>query len=341
VLEWADRFLNIGDYFNYLLSGNLIGEISIASTTQLFNPRTKDWAWELIARLGLPKKIFPPLVPSGTSLGKLRPEIATETNLKSAQVIASCTHDTAAAVAAVPGEGDDWAFLSSGTWSLLGVELPEPTINAASLECNFTNEAGFGGTTMFRKNIVGLWIVQECRRAWSAEGKDYDYETLTSMAGNAPPLTSLIRPDDPRFAKAGQMPEKIVAYCKETGQAVPTSAQGVVRIALESLALLYAETLVTCASVTGRTVRKLHIVGGGSKNRLLNQWTANATQTPVVAGPAEATAIGNILIQAKTLGHLRKDLRAIVRNSFVLESFAPKDAEIWAAARKRFKELPR
>ena len=247
VLEWADRFLNIGDYFNYLLAGRPEGEASLASTTQLYNPVKKDWSWDLIARLGLPKRLFPALVPSGTRLGPLIDDVALETNLKGAQVIATCSHDTAAAVAAVPGQGQDWAFLSSGTWSLLGAELGAPIIDAVSRKYNFTNEAGYAGTTMFRKNIVGLWIVQECKRAWSDMGNDYSYEDLTAMAEAAEPLRSLIHPEDPRFGKPGRMPGKIVDYCRETGQPVPTDPGSMIRCVLESLALLYAKTLGECA----------------------------------------------------------------------------------------------
>ena len=340
VLGKAEQLLNIGDYFNYLLSGNLCGEISIASTTQLFDARKKDWAWDLIQHLGLPKKIFPALVPPGTSMGSLLPNIAEETHLENVQVIASCTHDTAAAVAATPGQGDDWAFLSSGTWSLLGVELPTPVINAESRKFNFTNEAGYANSIMFRKNIVGLWIVQECKRAWAAEGNDFDYDELTRLAETSHSLTTFIRPEDSRFGKAGRMPEKIADYCRETNQPVPENPGATIRCILESLALLYARTLSECAAASGKKFKVLHIVGGGSKNKLLNQLTSNAVQLPVLAGPVEATAIGNILIQAKTLGHITDDLRSHVRNSFDLESFQPTDAATWVMALKRFETLP-
>ncbi|HKP95818.1 MAG TPA: rhamnulokinase family protein [Fibrobacteria bacterium] len=342
VLAWADRFLNIGDYFNYLLTGIPYGEASLASTSQLYNPAKTDWAWDLIARLGLPKKLFPALVKPGTKVGPLLSEVALETNLKGAQVVASCSHDTAAAVAAVPAEPGqgDWAFLSSGTWSLLGTELGAPLIDATGRKYNFTNEAGYGGTIMFRKNIVGLWIVQECRRAWAEMGNEYNYDELTAMAEAAVPLRSLIRPEDARFGKPGRMPGKIVDYCRETGQPVPTDPGSMIRCALESLALLYAKTLGECAAATGRKFRTLHVVGGGSRNRLLNQFTADALQLPVQAGPVEATTIGNLLIQAKTLGHETGDLRAVVRRSFHVETFGPADAGSWHGAAKRFEALP-
>ena len=340
VLEWADRFLNVGDYFNYLLSGTPAGEASLASTSQLYNPVKKDWAWDLIAALKLPKKLFPDLVPSGTRMGPLQRDVALETNLKNTQVIASCSHDTAAAVAAVPGQGQDWAFLSSGTWSLLGTELGAPIIDAVSRKYNFTNEAGYANTIMFRKNIVGLWIVQECKRAWEAMGNKYSYDELTAMAEAAEPLRSLIRPEDERFGKPGRMPGKIADYCRETGQPVPTDPGSFIRCALESLALLYSKTLSECADATGRKFKTLHVVGGGSRNRLLNQFTADAVGLSVQAGPVEATAIGNLLIQAKTLGHETGDIRSVVRRSFPVEVFVPNDAGAWHGAAKRFEGMP-
>jgi rhamnulokinase len=230
--------------------------------------------------------------------------------------------------------------LSSGTWSLLGTELGAPLINADSRKYNFTNEAGYGGTILFRKNIVGLWIVQECRRAWAEMGNEYAYEELTAMAEAAEPLRSLIRPEDARFGKPGRMPGKLADYCRETGQPVPTDPGSMIRCVLESLALLYARTLGECAAATGRRFRALHVVGGGSRNRLLNQLTADALQLPAHAGPVEATAIGNLLIQARTLGHETGDLRSVVRRSFPIETFSPTAAGMWHGAAKRFEALP-
>jgi rhamnulokinase len=349
-LAHADRFLNIGDYFNYLLSGIPKGEATLASTTQLYDPRRGDWAWDLIARLGLPKRIFPSLAGPGTVLGPLQPGLAAETGLKDVKVVATCSHDTAAAVAAVPAEagpGRDWAFLSSGTWSLIGAELASPIINAASRAKNFTNEVGYAGTVMFRKNIVGLWIVQECRRFWmdrAEAGKDFDYFTLTALAEKAPAHKSFIRPEDPRFGKPGAMPDKVRAFCRETGQAVPEGEGEIIRCVLESLALLYAKTLRDCAEASGRSFKALHVVGGGSKNKLLNQFTADAVQLlgveKVAAGPVESTALGNILVQARALGHLAGDLRGAVRRSFPVEAYAPRDREAWKAALGRFERLP-
>ena len=333
VLKAADRFLNIGDYFNYLFSGVATAEQSLASTTQLFNPKKKKWSRPLLQKLGLPKKLFPEIVPSGTVLGPAAPELG----LTGTQVVASCSHDTGAAVAAVPAAGQGWAYLSSGTWSLLGVELKQPLITDQSRQFNFTNEVGYGQSIRFLKNIIGLWILQECRRQW---GKS-DYVELRQLAAQATPLRSLINPNEERFGKPGDMPEKISAFCRETGQPVPTTPGEFVRCILESLALLYRRTLEQLETCTGQPVATLHIVGGGSQNLLLNQFSANATGRTVVAGPAEATATGNILIQALALGQLKNlaELRQVVRNSFAVQTYEPQDGAVWAQAYARFQKI--
>jgi len=344
LVRLADRFLTIADYFHFLFSGVAKVEVSLASTTQIYNPVTRTWSKQLIEKLGYRAEVFPELVDSGTTLGVLSPEVAEEAGLTSLKVVASCSHDTGAAVAAVPTEGgEDWAYLSSGTWSLMGVELPAPLMTPACREANFTNEQGFGGTTRLLKNIVGLWILQECRREWERQGQIYTYDELTRLAREAASLQSLIHPDDPRFLKPGDMPAKIEAYCRETGQAVPESVGATVRCILESLALLYRETLITLENLTGRTVRRLHIVGGGSKNALLNQFAANATGRQVLAGPVEATAFGNLLIQAIAAGHLDSlaGLRKVVRQSAKIEPFQPKEADLWQEATGRFEQLGR
>jgi rhamnulokinase len=339
LLEVADCFLTIGDYFNYLFSGMPRVDESNASTTQLYNPRTRSWSRELIKRCGFPSKIFPQLVPPGTVLGSLLPEVAAETGLNELQVVTTCSHDTGAAVAAVPAqEGENWAYLSSGTWSLLGLELPQPLISAKVRERNFTNEAGYGGTTRFLKNIVGLWILQESRREWARQGRELDYETLTREADDAEAFRSLIDPRATRFLKPGEMPQKIGAFCSETGQPAPDTPGQFVRCIFESLALLYRVTLEELEQLTGRTIRRLHIVGGGSQSGLLNQFAASATQRSVIAGPAEATAIGNVLLQAITLGRLESlaALRQVVRDSFDLKTFEPIAPETWGGAYQRF-----
>jgi rhamnulokinase len=341
LVEAADCFLTIGDYFNYLFSGVACVDESNASTTQLYNPRTRSWSERLIERCGMPSKIFPKLVLPGTVLGPLLPEVAAETGLTDVQVIASCSHDTGEAVAATPSRGDDWAYLSSGTWSLIGVELPQPLISEKVRAHNFTNESGYGGTTRFLKNIVGLWILQESRRAWARQGLDLDYASLTAEAERAEPFRSLINPNAARFAKPGEMPDNISAYCRETGQPAPETPGQSTRCILESLALSYRAALGEIEILTGRTIARLHIVGGGSQSVLLNQFAANATRREVIAGPVEATAAGNVLIQAIALGQVESHqaLRKIVRDSFALHTFQPLDAESWQEAYDRFTEL--
>jgi rhamnulokinase len=337
-LKTAHQLLNIGDGFNFLLSGVGKAEVSLASTSQLYNPRTKTWSKCLIDALGLPPKLFPPIVPSGTRLGPLRAEIARETSLPAAlEVIATCSHDTGAAVAAVPAAGEDWAYLSSGTWSLMGVELAQPTITDASRDLNFTNEIGYGGTVRLLKNIIGLWVVQECRRQWAKAGQKFDYPTLTRLAANSPPFVSLINPADPRFLSPGDMPEKIAAFCRETKQPVPADPGAFVRCALESLALFYRHTLRQLEGLIGRNIRRLHVVGGGSKNPLLNQFIANALEIPVSAGPAEASAMGNLLIQAIALGRLPSlaAAREVVRQSTAMETIEPQATAPWQQAYSR------
>jgi rhamnulokinase len=316
-LQSATQLLLIGDAFNFFLSGVARAEASLASTTQLYNPKTKSWSPRLLRDLQIPAHLFPATIPSGTVLGPLKEEVCRETGLAPFPVIATCSHDTGAAVAGVPAQGSNWAYLSSGTWSLLGAELAEPIITDQSRELNFTNEIGYGDSIRLLKNIVGLWIVQECRRDWAAQGEPFDYATLTDLAAKAPPFVSLIDAADPRFVAPDNMPAKIAEYCRETGQPVPANAGATVRCVFESLALLYRERLEQLEQLLGRRIERLHIVGGGSKNMLLNQFTANAIQRSVSAGPAEATAIGNIIVQALALGHLPtlSAAREIVRES--------------------------
>ncbi len=342
LLGMADRFLLIADYLHFLFSGVASAEESLASTTQLYNPVTRRWSERLAEIFALPMHLFPPLVAPGTRLGPLLPELAAETGLTDVEVIATCSHVTGAAVAAVPASGEGWAYLSSGTWSLIGVELPQPLLDESALAHNFTNEAGFGGTTRFLKNIVGLWLLQECRRTWTLAGHRLDYETLTTEGRDAEPFRSLINPNDPRFLKPDAMPEKIAAYCRETGQPAPETPGQFTRCIYESLALLYRRTLAEIESVTGRRITRLHIVGGGSQSALLNQCAANATGRTVMAGPVEATALGNVLIQAIALGQLASlaEVRATVARSFSIAEYPPQDGEQWQEAFARFLVLP-
>jgi rhamnulokinase len=341
VLSITDRFLLIGDYFNYLFSGRAVAEESLASTTQVYNTRERKWSQDLIGLFGFNPNHYPDLVPSGTILGPLLDDVAAETRLSGVQVVATCSHDTGAAVAAVPAEGDDWAYLSSGTWSLIGVELPEPLINDAVLKANFTNEAGHDGTTRFLKNISGLWLLQECRRAWAREGTEYGYEELTHLALETEPLRSLINPNSPRLARPEQMPRKIQELCDAQGEPVPETPGQITRCILESLALTYRISFELLMELTGRKLTRLHIVGGGSQSKLLNQAAADAIGCTVIAGPVEATAIGNLLVQAIAMKDIPSlaALRGIVRDSFPVTTYTPHDRAAWNAAFERFHKL--
>jgi len=340
-IEKMQTFLPLGDGFNYLLCGVAKAEISLASTTQLYNPRTGNWSGKILNALNFDHRKFPELIPSGTILGTLKPELAEESGLDEIKVIATCSHDTGSAVAAVPAEGTDWAYLSSGTWSLIGVELLKPIITNQSRELNFTNEIGHGNTVRLLRNCIGMWLLSECRRIWAADGNNYDYTTLTQIAAEAKTFASLINPSDDRFFKPDDMPEAIAGFCRETNQPEPTTHGATVRCVLESLALLYAQRLEEIQQLTGEPINRLHIVGGGSRNGLLNQFTANACDVKVIAGPTEATAIGNVLVQALTLGDLSDltNARQVVRESMDVESFHPENSAAWDAARTRFVKL--
>ena len=341
-LAGAKKLLLIGNAFNYFCSGVAKNEVSLASTTQLYNPQTKTWSKKLFQALGLREELFAPLCPSGTRLGPLRKNLADETGLTQIEVIASCSHDTGAAVAAVPAIGENWACLSSGTWSVMGVEWPHPVITEPGRDLGFTNEIGFGNSVRLLKNIVGLWLVQECRRQWAKEGKKYDFGALEQLAAAAPPLVSLINPNDPRFLSPDDMPEKIAGFCRETGQPVPSSHGAFMRCIYESLALSYRLVLRRLERLIGIRIERLHIVGGGSQAMTLNQFAANALNIPVLAGPTECAALGNVLIQAIALGHLPSHAvaREVVRNSFELKTFTPQKAGPWDAAAARFEKLP-
>jgi rhamnulokinase len=326
----AARMLNIPDLFNYWLTGVAKSETTIASTTQFFNPESMTWAAELLTRLDLPAAILTEIVPPGTLLGKmLEPPHA--------PVYATAGHDTAAAVVAVPaGSGDNWCYISSGTWSLMGLELDRPVINAQSLAANYTNEVGVSGKIRFLKNIAGLWLLQECRKAWILEGREYSYEHLTRLASEARPFSAAIDPD--AFLEPGDMPDKIAAWCRGKGQAPPATDGEFARAILESLALRYRNVVENLEALAGRKIAVIHIVGGGSRNALLNQFVADCTGRRVVAGPSEATAIGNILVQAMGAGELADldEARAVVRNSFELTTVDPHPSPEWERAYERY-----
>jgi rhamnulokinase len=353
LLEVAESLLMMPDVFGWLLTGRRAGERTVASTTQLLDARTGTWSNELCHAFQLPRSILPTLIEPGSELGSLRRSVAEEVGIIGpVRVIAPATHDTASAVAAVPAssstssplsssEVPDWCYLSSGTWSLLGVEVSRPVINGETMRYNITNEGGVAGTTRLLKNIMGLWLVQESRRTWARAGRDMTYEELTARARVAPPFASLIDPDDPSFLAPGDMPKRLAAFCARTGQTLPCDEGALVRCCFESLALKYCWTIQRLERILGTTIKTIHIVGGGAQNALLCQFTANASSRVVYAGPVEATAIGNILMQAmsrKKLGSIA-ELRAVVARSFPVTVYEPRDTDAWTDAAGRFTAL--
>jgi rhamnulokinase len=317
VLKLASKLLFMPDLFNYFLTGIFACEKTIASTSQFYDPVKQCFATGMLERLGIDGGLFAELKEPGSVLGPalLRPETT---------VYATASHDTASAVAAVPASaGEGWCYISSGTWSLMGVELPVPIINDAALQANVTNEQGVAGTIRFLKNIPGMWLLQECRKAWAGKGQEYSYAELTERARAAKPSGAVLDLDE--FATPGDAPEQICDYCRRTGQPVPEDAGQVARVILQSLAVRYNQVLETLEKLTGRSIDVIHIVGGGSRNKLLNQWTADMTGRRVLAGPAEATAIGNALTQALGTGVIGSldELRDVVRHSFEVEEFTP------------------
>ena len=330
LLSVADKMLLMPDFLKFLLSGVKRAEYTIASTSGLTDPYKRDWSEELIDTFGLPGNIFPEMVEPGTSLGRLLPDIARKTGLSpDIPVIANAGHDTASAVVSVPAFEDEWAFLSSGTWSLIGVELDEPIITQDALEHNFTNEGGMAGKTRFLKNIIGLWPIQECRRYWKANNQEFSYSELTDMAKNEQTSAAWIDLDDIRFLKAGKMPEKILSYLKETQQPVNESTGFIIRTVIESLAFTYRITLKELEKVSGKKINCLHAVGGGIKNELLNQLTADALGCDVIAGPIEGTVVGNIGVQAIATGSVSnlQEWRNVVANSFDVKVYKPENTE--------------
>lgn len=322
-LARAHTLLFMPDLLNYWLTGVARAELTIASTSQFYDPRRKTWAADLLERLGLPTHILPEIVAPGTRLGPLLPSVAEPAGLGAVPVYATACHDTASAVAAVPAEGSNWCYISSGTWSLMGAELDEPIINEQVLAQNLTNEIGAAGKVRFLKNIAGLWLLQECRRAWALEGTEYTYDDLVRLAAGAKPFRTVIDPD--AFLEPGDMPRKIVEHCRASGQTPPETPGEFTRAILESLARRYRQVLESLESLAGRRFDVIHIVGGGSRNALLNQFVADATGRTVIAGPGEATAIGNVLIQAIGAGELSglAEARAVVRRSFAVETYQP------------------
>jgi rhamnulokinase len=341
LLDVAQSLLMVPDLLHYFFTGTQANEFTDVSTSQMYDPTARDWARGLLESLGLPTNILGTIVQPGTVLGPLRPSVASDAGAPPVPVVLPGSHDTASAVAAVPARGQSWCYISSGTWSLMGVELPAPLISEKTLEYNFTNEGGVGGTIRFLKNIMGLWLVQECRRSWERAGRNYTYDELTRLAEAAPPFASLVDPDHSSFWLPPNMPAALGDFCKRTGQPVPTEPGAVVRCALESLALRYRWVLERLEELLGRRIDVIHIVGGGGQNALLNQLTADACDRPVLAGPVEATAIGNVLVQMIGLGVLGSlaEGREVVRRSFEVTTFEPRQSERWAEPYQRFLRL--
>jgi len=316
----ARTFLTMPDLFNHFLCGSKVCELSIATTTQCFDPLKGTWSFDLLGKLGIPTQIFPRVIQPGTLLGELLPNVSREIGITPIPVVAPASHDTGSAVAAVPARNGSFAWLSSGTWSILGAEVSRPVINEKALAFNFTNEGGVPGTWRLSKNIMGLWLVQECKREWGMT-----YPELTSLAADAQPFLAVIDPDDLRFLHPGNMPQKIQQYCAETSQYIPGAPGEIVRIVLESLALKYRMVLDQLEELTDSHLDRIHIIGGGTRNCLLSQFAADATGRQVICGPVEATAAGNILMQSIALGDLGSltEGREIIKGSFELETYDP------------------
>jgi rhamnulokinase len=346
LLSAADGLLMMPDFFHWCLSGVRAAEFTDATTTQFLDPLKKEWARQLLNRFELPTRLLPNIIQPGTVVGPLLDSVSHRTGLKKLNITVPASHDTASAVAAVPTsrtKQGTWAYLSSGTWSLMGLELPKAQLSHDVLDFNLTNEGGVDGTYRLLKNITGLWLVQQCKRAFDNAGKKMDYPELVRLAKNSPGLKSFIDPDDPLFMNPPGMPAAIREFCNLTGQPAPRSEGALVRCALESMALKYRTVLDCLEKVGGKSIEVIHVVGGGSRNSLLNQFTADSCQRPVVAGPVEATVLGNVLLQARASGEISSlaDLRAIVRDSCEVRTYEPKraNAGAWQEACGRFSAL--
>ena len=339
-LKSATDLLFMPDLFTFLLTGLKTTEATIASTSQLYNPRQGSWNEELFSALGISSSIMQNPLRPGTVVGPILPAVSQETGLAGVPVVASAGHDTGSAVAAVPALGKNWAYISSGTWSLMGIESPQPLITPQTLKLNFTNEGGMEGTTRFLKNVTGLWLVQQCRKKWSAD-RPLSYEEMRAMAASALPFKAMIDPDAPDFLNPPDMPAAIQTFCRKTGQPVPSTPGEILRCVIESLALKYRMVLEELKQVSPHPIEKIHIIGGGSQHVTLCQFTADATSLPVIAGPVEATAIGNIMGQALALGYVRSldEIRAIIAHSSELQTYEPRETTAWQAAYDRFKTI--
>lgn len=344
ICKLAKRFLMMPDLFHWLMSGSEVVEFTNATTTQFFNAQTGTWAFGLLDKLELSTEMFGEVVPPGTILGKLRPHIVKQHGVPSIDVVAPATHDTGSAVVGVPTQltgTSGWAYISSGTWSLMGVEVAQAVLTPRALELNVTNEGGVDGTYRLLKNIMGLWLVQECRRSFERRGKSLDYATLVGMAEASQPFRSLVNPDAHDFLAPPDMATAFANWCTSRGQPAPSTEGEFIRCALESLALKYRVVLEYLEELTGTKIEVIHVVGGGCQNRLLNQFTANACGRPVIAGPAEATVLGNLMVQARSAGEVGslQEIRDVIRRSSELVTYTPQESSVWEGALERFRSL--
>lgn len=336
-LKITKTFLMISDYFNFLLSGVKCSEYSNATTSQLFDPTNNDWAYNLIKKMGLKEEWFCEIKDPGTILGPIEQNIAEEAGISpNTLIVTPLCHDTGSAIAAIPVDRQkvkkqEWAYISSGTWSLIGVELDKPLINEKSMRYNYTNEGGINKTSRFLKNLTGLWLIQECKRIWEKEDLNLKWDEIELKAKSAPSFRFFIDPNDLCFLNPQNMIDEIRNYCKTHDQEIPELIGEIARTIYESMAFNYKRAMLNLENILEKKIKVLHVIGGGSRNELLNQFTANALSIPVIAGPAEATAIGNILVQAHALGEIKNinEFKGIIKNSFQIKEYSPNNINEW------------
>ena len=341
ILEEADKLLFMPDLLNYMLSGVKSTEFSIATTSQMVDLKTNNWSEEILDTFGINKNLLTDIAPTGAVIGQLSDEICEELGVPKADIVSVAAHDTQSAITATPCEFDDFAFISCGTWSLFGTEVKEPIINEASKKLNVTNEGGYDYTTAFLKNICGLWLIQESRRQWIREGKEYSYAELEKLALECEPFKCFIDPDAPEFAPMGNLPRRVKEYCERTGQYIPQTVGEIIRCIYESLALKYRYTFDGIKECTGKDYDRIHVMGGGTKDKLLLQMTAQSCNVNVYGGPIEATALGNVAIQLMSTGAIKdiKEARKIIAKGENLKLYEPKDNEDWEKAYEDFKNI--
>lgn len=341
IMGIAKDLLFIPDLLNYLLTGVKKSEFSFATTSQLYNPRTKAWEPDIFEKIGIPIDIMQDIVNPGTIIGELTEEISGETGMPRVAVTAVASHDTGSAIASIPAEDNDFAYISSGTWSLMGIESKIPIISQESLRFNFTNEGGVGGTFRVLKNIMGLWLIQECRRLWADSGAEFSYPALMKMAGESEPFKTIIDPDHASLLNPANMPEALSALAAKVKEPVMQNPGEFSRCIFESLAFRYRQTVEELKQISDKNIRKIHIIGGGSHNELLCQFTANTAGLPVIAGPAEGTSLGNIMVQAMAQGRVKSltEIRRLIRNSFEFKEYDPENTTEWDRNYSRFLDV--